>query len=57
MDANIQGAPDLVVEILSERSRKTGEIIKRKLYERYGMKEYWIVDPELDTVKMYCMTE
>ncbi len=56
-DANVQGAPDLVVEILSERSRKTDEIIKRKLYERYGVKEYWIVDLELDTVKIYRMTE
>jgi len=56
-EKNIQGAPDLVVEILSESTRKTDEIIKRKLYERYGVQEYWIVDTELEMVKIYCMTE
>lgn len=53
----IQGSPDLVVEIVSETTRKTDEIIKRKLYERYGVQEYWIVDPELETIKIYRMTE
>ncbi|MBZ0169360.1 hypothetical protein MELA_00714 [Candidatus Methylomirabilis lanthanidiphila] len=53
---NIQGAPDLLIEILSESTRKTDEIIKRKLYERYGVQEYWIIDPELATVKVYRMT-
>jgi Uma2 family endonuclease len=53
---NIQGAPDLLIEILSEGTRKTDEIIKRKLYERCGVQEYWIVDPELETVKIYRTT-
>ncbi|MGH7233040.1 MAG: Uma2 family endonuclease [Nitrospiraceae bacterium] len=56
-EKNIQGPPDLVVEILSEATRKTDEIIKRKLYERYAVPEYWIVDPELETVKVYRLTD
>ena len=52
---NIQGPPDLVVEILSDSTRKTDEVIKRKLYERYRVKEYWIIDPDLDTIKIYRM--
>lgn len=56
-DKNVHGVPDLVVEILSETTRKTDEVIKRKLYERYGVAEYWIVDPELETVKIYRMTD
>jgi len=56
-EKNIQGVPDLVVEILSESSRKTDEIIKRDIYERCGVSEYWIVDPELETVKVYRLVE
>ncbi len=56
-ELNIQGAPDLVVEILSDSTRKTDEVIKRKLYERFGVKEYWIVDPVLDSIKIYRKTE
>ena len=52
-EKNIQGGPDLVVEILSESTRKTDEIIKRKLYEQYDTKEYWILDPDLETVKIH----
>ena len=50
---NIQGAPDLVVEVLSESTRRTDEVRKRKLFERYDVLEYWIVDPELETVKVF----
>lgn len=56
-DDNVQGAPDLGVEILSAGTRKTDEVIKRKLYERFGVPEYWVVDPELETLKIYRLGE
>jgi Uma2 family endonuclease len=51
--ANVQGSPDLVVEILSPGTRRIDETTKRKLYETFGVQEYWVVDPELDTIKVY----
>ena len=51
--ANVQGAPDLVIEIGSPSTRRRDETIKRHLYERSGVSEYWVVDPELDIVRMY----
>ena len=42
---NAQGAPDLVIEILSHPPQ-TG---KRSLYARHGVAEYWVVDPEART--------
>jgi Uma2 family endonuclease len=53
----VRGAPDLVVEILSPGTRKTDEVTKRKVYERFGVREYWIVDPELETIKIYRQTD
>ena len=49
----VRGAPDLVVEIGSESTRKRDETVKRRLYERFGVGEYWVIDPELDTIKVY----
>ena len=51
-EANIQGAPALVVEVLSKRTRKRDVQIKRRLFEQVGVREYWLVDPELDTVQV-----
>jgi Uma2 family endonuclease len=45
-EKNIQGAPDLVVEILSPYSDKIDRISKTRLYARFGIREYWIVDPD-----------
>ena len=52
-DANVKGAPELVVEIGSEGTRGRDETIKRRLYERAGVSEYWVVDPEIDVVRVY----
>lgn len=56
-EANIRGIPTLVVEILSEGNRKLDETIKRQRYEHYGIPEYWIIDPALDQVKIYRLTD
>ena len=43
--ANVRGAPDLVVEIRSPSTAGRDWTIKRGLYAKYGVKEYWVVDP------------
>ena len=53
MTQNLQGAPELVIEINSRGTRGRDETIKRRLYERAGVTEYWCVDPELDVVRVY----
>ena len=45
-EQNIQGAPDLVVEILSPSTANRDWTVKRELYARHGVKELWIVDPD-----------
>ena len=52
-DKHVNGAPDLAVEILSPGTRKIDEVKKRQLYERFGVSEYWVVDPESDAIKVY----
>jgi Uma2 family endonuclease len=52
-EENVQGPPALVVEILSPSTRKTDEQAKRHLFDRGGVREYWLVDPELDLVKVF----
>jgi Uma2 family endonuclease len=52
MEANVSGAPDLVVEILSPSTAERDRELKLTLYARYGVREYWIVDPEDETVEV-----
>jgi len=51
-DKHVRGAPDLVVEILSDSTRKVDENVKRALYERCGVQEYWVVDAAPETIKI-----
>lgn len=50
---NVQGAPDLVVEILSPSNKQRDIETKYKLYERHGVREYWIVDPEAKSIEVF----
>ena len=50
---HVRGVPELVIEIGSPGTRKRDETVKRRLYERTGVSEYWVVDPEVDTIRLY----
>lgn len=52
-DAGCQGAPDWIIEVLSPGSRKLDCSIKLFKYRAAGVREYWIVDPEKQTVRAY----
>lgn len=51
-EQNVQGPPALVVEVLSPATQKKDEI-KRDLFDRGGVHEYWIVDPDRDLVRIF----
>lgn len=52
---NIVEAPDLVVEIISEHTETIDRKKKKEMYERHGVKEYWIVDPDAKTIEQYLL--
>ena len=51
---NVRGAPALVVEVLSPGTRKRDRTIKHRLYDRAGVREYWLVDP--DGMSITCLS-
>jgi Uma2 family endonuclease len=51
-EKNLQGAPDLAVEILSPGTRNRDQRLKRGVYERTGVREYWLVDPDADAIEV-----
>ena len=52
-DKGCVGAPDWIIEIVSPSSTQTDYIRKLSLYERSGVREYWIVNPESQTARTY----
>jgi Uma2 family endonuclease len=52
-----EGPPDLAVEVLSPSTRRRDEHLKRQLYERMGVGDYWIVDPESETIHVFRLRE
>jgi Uma2 family endonuclease len=50
---HVSGVPELVIEIGSPGTRQRDETLKRRLYERVGVDEYWVLDPDLDSIRIY----
>jgi Uma2 family endonuclease len=51
-DANVQGAPDLVIEILSPSNKEYDRETKMRAYEKAGVPEIWYFDPEHDSAEI-----
>jgi Uma2 family endonuclease len=51
----IEGAPDLVIEILSPTTSRTDRVTKAQIYARYDVPAYWIVDPEREAIEIYAL--
>ena len=56
-ERGIEGPPTLVVEILSPSTTSIDRNAKRRLYRRFGVPHYWIVDPESLTIEAYVLAE
>ena len=56
-EKNIQGAPDLAVEIISENSAYKDMVQKKRLYARFGVKEYWVVIPDCEEIEIYILKD
>jgi Uma2 family endonuclease len=56
-EANIQGAPDLVIEVLSPGTARYDQGYKRTLYSRFGVREYLLVDPDAEMLKVLTGSE
>ena len=54
-EKNIQGPPALVIEVLSDP--RIDRVRKRDLYAKYGVPEYWVVDPDAGQVEIYRLTD
>jgi Uma2 family endonuclease len=53
----IRGVPDLIIEILSDSNPDYDRVLKLEMYQRVGVPEYWIVDPEEEFVEAYVLAE
>ena len=56
-NATLHGVPDMVVEIFSKSTMKRDVGIKKDVYERNGVREYWIIDPWRETIDAYILRD
>ena len=53
----VYGAPDLIVEVLSPSTARHDKIRKKALYEKHGVKEYWIIDPDAKSIEVHLLKD
>ena len=56
-DNTIHGVPDMVAEIFSRSTMKRDITIKKDIYERNGVKEYWLINPWSESIEVYLLRE
>lgn len=56
-DEGCKGAPDLIVEIVSPSTARKDKLEKFNLYEKFGVKEYWLVEPESKIVSVFTLQD
>ncbi len=54
-EKRLEGPPDLVVEVLSTGTARCDKTIKFLLYEQFGVREYWLVDPTRKQIEVWCL--
>lgn len=50
-----KGAPDMIIEILSPSTRRQDRLVKLNLYQRAGVREYWIADPDNKSIQVFTL--
>ena len=56
-DVGCKGAPDLIIEVLSPSTQRHDRLVKYNLYQRAGVREYWIVDPAAKSVQTFVLED
>lgn len=56
-DQGLEGAPDLVVEVLSPKTARLDKGVKKEIYARTGVDELWIVDPDSKRIQVYHLAD
>jgi Uma2 family endonuclease len=54
-EKNVQGPPDMTLEVLSPGTAARDRDLKRKRYERFGVQEYWLIDPNQNTLEILAL--
>lgn len=53
----ISGAPDFIVEVISPSTKRRDITVKKDIYERYGVKEYWLINPRDESIEVYLLQD